>query len=83
MDAYEKEGLDYMKLNYTLNYTVYTKNTVSLVVLLYLNNSHAEADAQDDANVCEEPALHTGSTALIKHTVKGINETGQKNQSYL
>lgn len=44
------------------------------MVLLYLNQSHSEADTQDHPDVGEEPALHTGSTTLIKKH-KTINPT--------
>lgn len=34
--------------------------------LLYLNKRHAEADSQDNADVGDDPALHTGGASLMK-----------------
>ncbi len=50
------------------------------MVLLYLNQSHSEADTQDHPDVGEEPALHAGSTTLIKKH-KWINPTAQQSES--
>lgn len=33
---------------------------------LYLNESHSETDTQDEPDVAEDPALHTGRTTLNK-----------------
>lgn len=37
-----------------------------MVMWLYLNESHSETDTQDEPDVAEEPALHTGRTTLNK-----------------
>ncbi len=42
---------------------------------LYLDQSHSEADSQDEPDVCEEPALHVGSTTLITNTGRLIWQT--------